>query len=468
MLSESELQRNANVIRLPVEFAPLVKELSKVEIGPLESQMREKLAKLKATRYPDSFDWGVYDRISTRYQDGQPRGGLVFKTGLRLVNHHASCSKCFYAFELDTYGRGCMHNCSYCYAKEILTRHGSWNQPQPFPLDLTEIRKVFYTVFETQKPSKWRKILEQRIPLRLGSMSDSFMWIDLKYGVTKELLKILSFYKYPHIIFTRSDLVAHDDYLEYLDRKLAAVQFSISGGNEKIARIVEPGAPGITRRLVALQKLAEHGYWTSVRINPLFPMFPDGYFTDPESVIARFGSMEEAPNFPLFDWDFIGQLKDAKVPSVLAGVVRLSPFAIRQISKEMNLDFSKFFRPEFFNKTKESKFSDPEIRYYYSRIKKECDKFKMRFSTCYIGNGIKDYFQYQSLWSNKKDCCDVRGHVSTFKSSSQDIGWSERIKFSSKVEEAQVAKLQDELADKTQQKTSLVIAKSSEEVVSHS
>jgi hypothetical protein len=36
--------------------------------------------------------------------------------------------------------------------------------------------------------------------------------------------------------------------------------------------------------LLALQTLAEHGFWTTVRINPLFPIYPDGYYTDPHLI----------------------------------------------------------------------------------------------------------------------------------------------------------------------------------------
>jgi len=161
--------------------------------GPIEKKMRDTISKLKDSKYQSDFDWGIYDRIANKFGKTQPRGGVVFNTGLKLVNHHSSCSKCHYAFEIDTYGRGCTHNCVYCYAKEILTRHGYWNEPHPFPLDLAKIRKIFYTVFETDKKSKWRDILSKRVPLRLGSMSDCFMWMDKKLGVTRELLRILTF-----------------------------------------------------------------------------------------------------------------------------------------------------------------------------------------------------------------------------------------------------------------------------------
>lgn len=431
-----------NIISLPTNrpiFAP-----EAPSYGPIEQKMRDTLSTLKDTKYPDTFDWSIYDKIASRF-DEPPRGGVVFNTGLKLVNHHSSCTKCHYAFEIDTYGRGCLHNCVYCYAKEILTRHGYWNEPRPFPLNLAEVRKIFYTVFETNRPSKWREILEKRVPLRIGSMSDSFMWLDLKYKVTLELLKILKFYRYPYIVFTRSDLAAHEDYINAMDPKLAMIQYSISGGNEKIARLIEPGAPSVTRRLEALKVLGLSGFWTGVRINPFFPMHPDGYFTDPDSVISRFGSLEKAPKFDFFDWDLIERIKDANVISLLAGVVRLSPFAVRALTKETGMDLASFYKPEMFNKAGDSRYSETEVAYYYKRLKEECDKQGVRFQTCYIGMGAKDYFQYQDLWSNKKDCCDARGKVEGINASSQDVPWDTRMKHASCKESAIKAKEEEAL-----------------------
>lgn len=395
--------------------------------GPISKAMWQKVSALKSS-YPDTFNWGVYDQIYNRFAHNQPRGGVVFKTTFKLVNFHATCTKCYYSFEIDAYGRGCIHECQYCYAKVQLTSHGFWNRPMPFPVDLAEVRKIFHTVFETNKPNKWRSVMLKRIPLRIGSMSDSFMWMDNKYRITYELLKILNYYKYPYIIFTRSDLVAHDDYLNILDKKLASVQMSIVGNNEHLTRLLEPGAPSVKRRLAALKKLNEAGLWTTVRINPMFPIYPDGYLSNPDSVIKRFGSLEAAPKFDLFDWSMLDQLKEAQVPSFLAGFVRLSMSAINNIQKATGIDFKTFFSPDQLATKGDKRYSDSEIRAYYVKLKEEASKRGIRFSTCYIGNGEKDYYQYQDLWDNKTDCCDARGNIPQFKTSSQMVPWSERIK----------------------------------------
>lgn len=109
----------------------------------------ERLKKL--SNYNSQFDYDTYRQLELRFGHNQPRGGITFGTPFKLVNSHNTCQQCLYAFEIDTYGRGCVHDCVYCYAKAQLTVHGYWNNPFPMPADLTEIWKVFYTVFETDK-----------------------------------------------------------------------------------------------------------------------------------------------------------------------------------------------------------------------------------------------------------------------------------------------------------------------------
>ncbi|MGE3759559.1 MAG: radical SAM protein [Pseudobdellovibrionaceae bacterium] len=418
--------------------------------GILSGDMWRRVKALNS-KMPDTFDWSIYDRLYEKFGDEQPRGGVVFKTAVKLVNHHSSCTKCHYAFEIDTYGRGCIHNCSYCYAMESLTAHGYWNRPHPFPLDMSEVRKIFHQVFETDKPSKWRDIMAQKVPLRIGSMSDSFMKMDTKYGVTKELLKILSFYDYPHIIFTRSDLVADDSYMKLLRKDLCSVQFSISGNNEKLTKAIEPGAPSVTARFKALKKLNEAGFWTTVRINPFFPMKPDGYYTDPDKVTKKFGSLENAPEFNLLSWDIVDQMKEAKVPSFLVGVVRLSPHAIKNMTVATGVNLKDFFEIEPGKGSFDVRYSDSEIRHYYSEFAKRAWKSGIRYGTCYIGMGIKDYFQHQNVWSNKADCCDAVGNVAAFKKTSQSVSWDERLKHAPHKEAA--AKARDEDLDLTREYT---------------
>lgn len=420
---ENPLFRERTTIGASAEVLPLIPR-SNHETPVFDKIFATASDLASRSSYKIQMDLKVYRDLEIRNQKINIRGGITFKSPLKLVNHHSSCRQCHYSLEIDSYGRGCIHNCSYCYAKEQLTRYGYWNEPIPVPLDISELHKIFYTVFETQKPHKWRDVLEQRVPFRVGSMSDSFMWMDKKFGVTLEMLKIFNHYEYPYIIFTRSDLVAEENYLKNIDPKLGAVQMSISSINDTLNKKIEPGAPSAKRRLSALQSLSEAGIWTSVRINPLFLMYPDGYFTDPDF------DRKNATHLDYFSWDLVDAIADHKIPSFLAGVVRLNPVALKQFSAACGVDYSTFFKKESLNVRGDKRFSDAEVGYYYRRLAAQASYRGIRFSTCYIGNGEKDYVQYQDLWSNKSDCCDVRGNVSGFKVSSQEIPEQVRMKHS--------------------------------------
>lgn len=430
MSDTSNLELNSNVVTFPNSQLNWTEKQAGKQVTPTplvdEMESKSKLLDSKSS-YKSQFDWTPLRDLEIRAANKPFRGGIVFRSPFKLVNSHSTCQQCLYAFEVDTYGRGCVHNCVYCYAKAELTVHGYWNNPYPVPVDLNEIRKVFYTVFETDKKSKWRDILEKRIPIRIGSMSDSFMWMDDKFKVTKEFLRILDFYDYPFVVFTRSDLIAKDDYLSLIRKDLAAIQFSISSTNEELNRKIEPGAPSAKRRLLALEKITKEGYWTTVRMNPLFPIYPDGYFTDP-----NFKWNGEVPKFEFSSFDMVNQIADAGVPAILTGFGRFSSFSLNQIEKATGFDLRQMYNQEIKKSKRDFHFSDREIRYYYEEIKQRCERRGVQFTTCYIGNGEGHFWKDQDIWSNKKDCCNIKGRVQKFSRDSREIPFDKRVQFSGK------------------------------------
>jgi DNA repair photolyase len=427
MSDQENIQLRENVIEFPTSHLNFIEPKLKKEIAPtpLVDAMEEKYKTIDLlSTYKSQFDWDPLRSLERRATKNPIRGGIVFKSPFKLVNSHSTCQQCLYAFEVDTYGRGCVHNCVYCYAKAELTVHGYWNNPYPVPVDLNEIRKTFYTVFETDKKNKWREIMEQRIPIRIGSMSDSFMWMDDKIKVTKEFLRILDFYNYPYVVFTRSDLIAREDYLPLIRKDLAAIQFSMSSTNDELNRKIEPGAPSAKRRLVALEKISKAGYWTTVRINPLFPIHPDGFYTDP-----NFKWDGPVPKFDFSSFEMVDQIADAGVPSILTGFGRFSSYSLNQIEKATGFNLRQLYKEDIKKSTRDYHFSDREIRYYYEQIKKRCNERSVQFTTCYIGNGEGHFWKDQDIWSNKKDCCNIKGRVKSFVGDSRQVPFESRLKF---------------------------------------
>jgi DNA repair photolyase len=305
--------------------------------------------------------------------------------------------------------------------------YGYWNNPIPVPININEVRKIFYTVFETDKKSKWRSIMEKKIPLRIGCMSDSFMWIDHKHKLSQELLKILKHYRYPYTILTRSDLLAQDDYIALLDKDLCSVQYSMASTNEKLSSIIEAGAPSPARRLAAIKKISDAGFWVTVRINPILPIYPDGYFTNPD-----FSWDGAVPKFDFSSFEMVDEIAATGCKSIITGFGRFSSYSINQMEKATGINLRQFFdRENVCKSARDWHYSDKEIRYYYEEYKRRCERVGVEKTVCYIGNGESHFWKHQDLWSNKKDCCNIKGKVKGFKSDTRSLKFDERLKFTS-------------------------------------
>lgn len=109
-------------------------------------------------------------------------------------------SKCHYSTRLDTYGCGCMHDCSYCYAKSLLSFRDLWKPDEPSIADIQKIRKKI-------------KKMPRVSAIRLGGMTDCFQPIENLFNVTYETIKALNEKEQPYLIVTKSDLVASDKYM---------------------------------------------------------------------------------------------------------------------------------------------------------------------------------------------------------------------------------------------------------------
>ena len=126
-----------------------------------------------------------------------------FKSFFKTVGGNEG-NKCHYPTRLDTYGCGCSHNCSYCYAKSLLDFRGLWNPENPAVADIEKIRK---------KISK----LPKDIVVRLGGMTDCFQPIEKTHRVTYETIKELNKNGISYLIVTKSAMIADEEYIEILD-----------------------------------------------------------------------------------------------------------------------------------------------------------------------------------------------------------------------------------------------------------
>lgn len=162
-------------------------------------------------------------------------------------------NKCHYNKRLDTYGCGCQHDCSYCYAKSLLNFRNLWDAVTPSVANLAKIER---------KIAK----LEPGTIVRLGGMTDCFMPLEKQMEVTKGTIMLLNKYGIGYLIVTKSDLVC--EYMNILDKELAHIQISVTW-------IPCEKAVSTERRLLAADKLYDAGFDVAVRLSPYVPQFVD-------------------------------------------------------------------------------------------------------------------------------------------------------------------------------------------------
>lgn len=169
--------------------------------------------------------------------------------------------RCNYPTRLDTYGCGCQHDCSYCYAKSLLSFRKLWNNEEPAVADIDKVIK------------KVNKI-PGGTTLRLGGMTDCFMPMEKTHRNTYKLIQELNKRKIHYLIVTKSDIVANDEYIQIMDKELAHIQISVTTTDDNIAKTYEK-ATLPSQRIAAIEKLYKAGFDVQFRLSPFIPQYID-------------------------------------------------------------------------------------------------------------------------------------------------------------------------------------------------
>lgn len=172
-------------------------------------------------------------------------------------------NKCHYSTRLDTYGCGCQHDCKYCYAKSLLSFRNLWHPEEPSKADIKKIE------------NRIKKIPKGTI-VRLGGMTDCFQPIEKLCRVTYHTIYLLNKYKIGYLIVTKSDLVADDDYMDLMDKKLAHIQITTTCMDDELYKKLDyEKAPYPSQRIKAIKKLQDAGFDVAIRLSPIIPEYID-------------------------------------------------------------------------------------------------------------------------------------------------------------------------------------------------
>ena len=174
---------------------------------------------------------------------------------------------------------GCSFNCIYCYIRG--SKYGE-------NMAKTLSAKINAPELLEKQLSRRAKGGEYGI-IALSSSTEPYLPIEEKLKLTIKLLEIILKYRFPVEIATKSKLVLRDlDLLEEIDKNAilpddlkpklrhgAIISFSISTLDEKLAKILEPGAPKPIERLETMKKCKEKGFFTGICFIPVLPFLSD-------------------------------------------------------------------------------------------------------------------------------------------------------------------------------------------------
>lgn len=181
-----------------------------------------------------------------------------FKSFYKTVEGNEG-NKCYHPTRLDTYGCGCAHDCSYCYAKSLLDFRGLWKPDDPAVADIKEIEKVV------------RKLPKDEV-IRLGGMTDCYQPAERVHRVTRQTVQLLNKYRVPYLIVTKSALILDD--IDILDKELAHIQITITTTDDELSKTYEKASIP-SERIKAVEELQERGFDVAVRLSPYIPEYVD-------------------------------------------------------------------------------------------------------------------------------------------------------------------------------------------------
>lgn len=165
-------------------------------------------------------------------------------------------------YTLNIY-RGCHHGCIYCDSRSECYGITDFEEVQVKAnvLDLLARELV-------HKP--YGKVVGT------GAMSDPYVPPERTYNLTGRALGMILAAGLGIHIVTKSDMVTRDAaILARLAQIRASVAFTVTTTDDRLAGIVEPGAPSPSRRFAAMAQLAEAGVLTGVTLMPVLPLIQD-------------------------------------------------------------------------------------------------------------------------------------------------------------------------------------------------
>lgn len=165
---------------------------------------------------------------------------------------------------------GCSFGCKYCYAAFI----GRWKHPGKEWGEFLDIKVNAPEILKKELLRLEKKYKSKDFgSIILSSVTDPYVGPEAKYQITRSCLKVLADFGYHGEVslLTKSPLATRD--VDLFKKLNAAVGFTITTLEDKVARFLEGNAPPVSSRLKALKALNKAAVNTYAFIGPLLPYF---------------------------------------------------------------------------------------------------------------------------------------------------------------------------------------------------
>ena len=175
-----------------------------------------------------------------------------------------------FRYSLNPY-RGCLHGCSYCYARPTHEYLG-------LNAGLDFETKIF---FKPEAPKLFRDWLNRPnwLPetVVMSGVTDCYQPIEREHRLTRQCLEVALEARLPMGIITKNALVTRDiDVLSEMAKLgLVRVAISITTLDQELTRVMEPRTSSPEARLRAIRELSGAGVPTVVMVAPIIPGLND-------------------------------------------------------------------------------------------------------------------------------------------------------------------------------------------------
>jgi DNA repair photolyase len=167
--------------------------------------------------------------------------------------------------------RGCEHGCAYCYA-----RPSHANMGLSPGLDFESRLFAKSNIIEILEKDLKKPGYSCRA-IMLGANTDPYQPIEKTHLLSRRILSLLSDYRHPVAIVTKSSMVLRDlDILGPMaERGLASVAVSVTTLDRHLSRKLEPRAAMPQKRLETIRQLSRAGVPVTVFASPMIPFLND-------------------------------------------------------------------------------------------------------------------------------------------------------------------------------------------------